>query len=92
MNLTNNGAVYIQNIILNNAEVFSKLFDKAVREYKPVKEEENRKKMKEAEEWNNDWEIEETRNYNPTIYKPFDYELSLYVSPADKKARTFSAV
>ncbi len=42
--------------------------------------------MKEAEEWNDDWEIEETRNYNPTIHKPFNYELSLYISPADKKA------
>ncbi len=54
MTLANNGAVYIQNIILNNAEVFSKLFDKAVREYKPIKEKENKKKMEELEEWNDE--------------------------------------
>lgn len=81
----NNGAIYIENIILNNADIFSKLFDKAIREYKPIKEKENKKKMEELEEWNDEWEIEETRNYNPYIYKPFDYKLSLYVSPTNKK-------
>ena len=85
INLASNGIVYIQSIVLNNADIFSKLFDKAIREYKPIKEEENKKKMEELEEWNDEWEIEETRNYNPYIYKPFNYKFSLYVSPTNKK-------
>ena len=37
------------------------------------------------EEWNNEWEIVENRNYNPYVYKPFKFELSIYKQPKDKK-------
>ena len=42
-------------------------------------------KIAEAEEWNNEWEIAENRNYNPSLYKPHKYELSIYKQPKDKK-------
>ena len=61
------------------------MIDKAVDEYKPIKEEEKRKKIEEVEEWNNEWEIAENRNYNPYIYLPFKFDLSVYKQPKDKK-------
>jgi type III restriction enzyme len=85
INLFGNGIIYIQNIVLNNYEVFGKLFDEAVTNYKPIKNKEKLKKIEEAEEWNNNWEISESRNYNPFTYKPFQKELSLYKSPQDKQ-------
>ncbi len=85
INLANNGIVYIQSIILNSAGIFSKLLDKAIQAYKPIKEAEKKKKIEELEEWNEEWEIAETRNYNPHIYKPYEYSLSLYISPSDNK-------
>ena len=78
INLVGNGIIYIQNIVLNNAGTFSALFDKAIRAYRQVKNEEIDKKIKEIEEWNEDWEIIESRNFNPYIYSKYDYKLSLY--------------
>jgi len=72
------GVVYIQNICLNNADIFSKLIDITINAYKPFKDLEKEEKIKEAEVWNNDWEIPENRNYNPNVYKPFGFKLSLY--------------
>jgi type III restriction enzyme len=86
INLFGNGIIYIQNIALNNYEAFGKLFDEAVSEYKPIKEEEKNKKIEEVEQWNDNWEIMESRNYNPNTYKAYDGELSVYKSPNDKKA------
>ncbi|MCC6323510.1 DEAD/DEAH box helicase family protein [Candidatus Nomurabacteria bacterium] len=85
INLLIGGMVQIQNIVLNNHEIFEKLFDKSVRAYEPIKEEEIKEKISEAEEWNNEWEIEEKRNYNPYVYKPHTYKLSIYKYPKDKK-------
>ncbi len=68
INLTGNGIVYIQNIVLNNANTFNILFDKAINTYKPIKDEEINKKIEEIEEWNKSWEISQTRNLNPYTY------------------------
>ncbi len=76
--LVGNGIIYIQNICLNNAEIFSKLFDKSIRNYRPIKDKEIKKKIEELEEWNDNWEISENRNYNPYTYKKYDYKLNLY--------------
>ncbi|MDO8676678.1 MAG: DEAD/DEAH box helicase family protein [Candidatus Azambacteria bacterium] len=86
VNLLDNGIIYIQNVVLNNSSVFDKLFDQAVREYKPIKDEEVKEKIKESEEWSDSWEIADNRNYNPNTYKAFNCKLSLYKSPTDKKA------
>lgn len=85
INMFGNGVVYIQNIVLNNYDVFGKLIDESVNTYKPIKNEEKKKKIEEIEEWNDEWEITESRNYNPNVYKPFDKDLALYKSPNDKK-------
>lgn len=84
--LLNENIIYMQNIVLNNSEVFSKLFDKAVKSYEPTKKKEIEDKIKAVEEWNNAWEISETRNYNPNTYKPYKFDLSLYKHFSDKKA------
>jgi type III restriction enzyme len=68
INLDGNGITYIQNIVLNNAYEFSKLFDQAIRAYKPVKDEEVNNKIEELEQWNDDWEVPENRNLNPFTY------------------------
>jgi type III restriction enzyme len=81
-----NGTIFIQNIILNNIEIFDQLFDEAVLQYRPVKNEEIKRKIKEIEQWNEQWEIAQSRNYNPDNYKPFDFSLSLYQRPTEKKA------
>lgn len=86
INLLDGGIIYIQNIVLNNSEVFSKLFDEAVRAYEPKKKEEIKEKIAETEEWDNAWEVSETRNYNPNTYKPFNFDLSLYKHLSDKKS------
>jgi type III restriction enzyme len=66
--------------------VFSRLFDESVRAYEPTKQEEVEEKIKEVEEWNDTWEVSETRNFNPYIYKPHLFKLSLYKNNQDKKA------
>ncbi len=65
INLVGNGIIYIQNIVLNNANIFSKLFDESITAYKPLKNEEINKKIEETEEWNCEWEISKKRNLNP---------------------------
>ncbi|NTU66807.1 MAG: DEAD/DEAH box helicase family protein [Candidatus Moranbacteria bacterium] len=86
INLIGGGIIYIQNIVLNNAEEFEKLFDNAICEYKPIKEKEKKKKIEEIEQWNEEWEIAGSRNYNPNTYKPYTSKLSIYKSPKDGKA------
>lgn len=76
--LVGNGIVYIQNVVLNNAEIFSELFDRSVGKYKPLKDAEINKKIEEIEEWNSHWEISASRNFNPNTYKEYDYKYSLY--------------
>ncbi|MGE0793482.1 MAG: DEAD/DEAH box helicase [Candidatus Woesearchaeota archaeon] len=78
VNLHENGIIYVQNVVLNNAEIFSKLLDQSIKNYKPIKEEEIKNKIKELEEWQDEWEIVENRNYNPHTYKKYDYKLNIY--------------
>lgn len=86
INLLDGGIIYIQNIVLNNFDIFGKLFDESVRAYQPIKDEEIKEKIEEIEEWDNNWEISESRNYNPNTYKPYPYKISLYKHAQDKKA------
>lgn len=78
LNLIGNGIIFVQNIILNNADIFSRLLDQAIREYKPIKEKEIEKRIEETEKWDENWEITENRNYNPNSYKKYGYKKSLY--------------
>ena len=78
INLVGNGIIHIQNIVLNNAEVFSQLLDKSIRAYKPVKDDEINRRIEKIETWDDDWEVSESRNLNPYTYEKYDYMLSLY--------------
>ena len=79
INLHGNGIIYIQNVVLNNFKVFSELFDDSIREYKPIKELEIQQKIEELEEWNEDWEISENRNFNPNSYRKYDnFKLNVF--------------
>lgn len=74
-----NGATYVQNVILNNHKEFGEILDISIKKYKPIKELEVKNKIKELEEWNNNWEIVENRNYNPYVYEEYpQYKLNIY--------------
>ena len=78
MKLTGKGIIYIQSLCLNNIEIFSRLIGESIIIYKPIKREEHQKKIEALEEWNDEWEISESRNYNPHVYKKYNYKLNLY--------------
>lgn len=84
INLAENGIIFIQNVVLNNANIFGRLLDMSIKSYAPKKEKEIKEKIEELEEWNENWEVAENRNYSDT-YKPSDFDLSLYKNPKDKK-------
>lgn len=65
-------------IVLRNRKIFGRLFDTAIKAYKPTKEAEKILKIKECEIWNEQWEIASERRYNPNTYSPYTYKLSLY--------------
>ena len=77
--LTGGGIIYTLNVCLNNDKVFEQLIYEATRKYKLIKKKEVKDKIKEIEEWNEEWEISENRNLNPHQYQKIDnYQLSLY--------------
>ena len=76
--LAGNGVIYIQNICLNNEEVFSRLFDQATKRYKPIKDKEIQEKMEALGQWDEEWEVAESRNYNPHTHKKCEYKMCLY--------------
>ncbi|MFH1565476.1 MAG: DEAD/DEAH box helicase family protein [bacterium] len=75
----NNNAIYIQNICLNNYEKIGRLLDLAINNFKPVKEQEIKEKIKKIEKWDSEWEIKERRNFPKTDnYEEKNYKLNLY--------------
>ncbi|MBE7704081.1 MAG: hypothetical protein E7Z89_08560 [Cyanobacteria bacterium SIG28] len=67
-----NEIVYIQSAILNNINVFSKLLSMATEKYKPVKTEELKTKAQNLINWDLEWEIPESKSYNPEIFEKVD--------------------
>jgi len=63
---------------LNNVEIFSQLLNQSVETYKPEKEKELLKQMKESEKRDDKREIAQNRNFNPNTYKKYNYKKSLY--------------
>ena len=63
----NYGIIYIQNIILNNIDVFDKLLADAVIKYKPIKDEEIKQKIKEIEQWNENWKLRKVEIIIPIL-------------------------
>ena len=71
------------NILLNNYGKFGQLLDQAVKNYKPTQDQEINKKIAEIEEWNDNWEISQRRNYSDKcetkeyqkcLYEPFYFQ------------------
>lgn len=69
------GIIYIQKIIVNNKEIFSKIIDESIKDYKIIN---NNKINKNNDLWIDNWQIEETKNYNPNNYIEIKSKLSLY--------------
>ncbi len=72
------GIIKVQSICLNNWEFFGKFLQMAIEGYEKEKVEEIRKRSEKASFDILNWEIESTRNFNPSSYPKFDFDLSLY--------------
>lgn len=70
------GIMYIQNLIVSNEEIFSPILNSATNAYKPVHEMEVNSKS--SERFNDEWEIDPDKNYNPETTRVLPSKLSLY--------------
>lgn len=70
------GIMYIQNMIVSNYDIFAEILSDATEKYKPVHEMEV--SAKSDEEFNDEWEIEPTKNYNTETNIEIRSKLSLY--------------
>lgn len=76
LNTARGGIIYIQNLVVKNERIFSMILDDSIKKYKEYHEQEVA--GKEQEKWNENWEIEPTKNYNPQTYTELKSSLSLY--------------
>lgn len=70
------GIMYIQNMVVSNYDIFAGILSEATEKYKPVHEMEV--SAKSDEEFNDEWEIEPTKNYNTETNVEIKSKLSLY--------------
>lgn len=70
------GIMYIQNMLVTNYDIFAELLSEATEKYKPIHEMEVNAKC--DEEFNDEWEIEPTKNYNTETNAEIKSKLSLY--------------
>lgn len=70
------GSIYIQNLIVKNKNIFSVLLDMSTTNYKFTHEEDVNNKS--IEKFIDNWEIPATKNYNPTTYRKYNLDISLY--------------
>lgn len=86
---SNGGISYIQNIVVNNASIFSEIIFNSILMYKDFHKDEVEKKTQGR--YNDEWEIPVSKNYNPYTNKMIESELSilqpLYM-PVDKNGET----
>lgn len=73
---SNGGIILIQNIVVNNHDLFAKIISNSIELYKNFKKEETEKKSQGIE--NEFWEIPVSKNYNPNTNKEIDSSLSLF--------------
>ena len=76
LNIARGGIMYIQNLVVINSAVFSEIISASTQAYKPIHDIEVTAKS--DEEFNEDWEIEPTKNYNPETNIEVKSKLSLY--------------
>lgn len=70
------GIIYIQNLVVTNGQMFNEIINQSTEAYKPIHELEVNEKS--DEEFNDNWEIEPTKNYNPQTNVEIKSKLSLY--------------
>ena len=75
--LSKGGAIYIQNLIVGNEEIFSKILDASIKKYKEYKLNKIEDKKNQIESYNPKWNVEEKTYYNPDNIK-LDKKLSLH--------------
>ena len=76
LNTARGGIIYIQNLVVKNENKFAQIIDESIKKYKEYHEEEVA--SKDQDKWNDEWEIETTKNYNPQTFTELDSKLSLY--------------
>lgn len=84
----NKGIILMQNLIVNNSDIFGKIISTATNNYKPIHEYEV--DQKEGYEINEEWHIPFNKNYNPNTNIKIESKLSihqpLYMETKDGKA------
>lgn len=70
------GIIKIQNIVVRNEEIFDKIFSNALNEYKDFHEKDI--EAKNPGRYNDEWEIPESKNYNPETNSEVESVLSLH--------------
>lgn len=72
----NKGIMLMQNIIVNNSDIFGKIISIATQNYKPIHEYEVG--IKEGYEINKEWHIPFDKNYNPNTNTKIESKLSIH--------------
>ena len=72
----NKGIILMQNIIVNNSDIFGRIISTATEKYKPIHEYEV--DQKEGYEINEEWHIPFDKNYNPNTNIKIESKLSIH--------------
>ena len=72
----NKGIILMQNIIVNNSDIFGRIISTATEKYKPIHEYEV--DQKEGYEINKEWHIPFDKNYNPNTNIKIESKLSIH--------------
>ena len=83
-----NEMVYIQSVILNNYRIFGLILAQSTESYKPIKDEELKIKAQNLVNWDLQWEIPESRSYNPETFEKIDAIKSITMPCYLEKARS----
>jgi len=76
LNTARGGIIYIQNLVVKNEVKFAQIIDESIKKYKEYHEEVVASRNQ--DKWNDEWEIENTKNYNPQTFTELESKLSLY--------------
>lgn len=75
---SDNWVILAESIILNNEKTIKQLLNTAIEVYKPIKLAADKAKANSTENFDNNWTVPKTKNYNPNIYELVDSKLCLY--------------
>lgn len=78
INFNDNGFVKIQSIVINNEKTFSQLISESTLAYKTVKEKELEEKANSIENWQGNWDLPKTINYNSEFFESYPAKIYIY--------------